>query len=174
MATTLTHALVGLGLAEVFTGHSQPLSFYGLSAALALAPDVDVVSFRLGIPYRSRFGHRGFSHSLCCATLVSLFVAAVGHGAFALPWWQLALFAWVVIVTHSVLDAMTNGGGGIAFFSPVDDGRYFLPWRPVQVSPIGLAVFSPWGLRALVSEIVWVWIPLAVLVGVAAAVRGMR
>lgn len=165
MPTTLTHALVGLGAAQVFAARSMPPSFYGLAVALSLIPDVDVVSFRLGIPYHSRFGHRGFSHSLCCAVVVSLAVAVCASSYFAVPWWQLAGFSLLVVIGHSLLDALTNGGGGIAFFSPFDDRRYFFPWRPVQVSPIGLAVFSRWGLRALLSEIVWIWLPLVVLVG---------
>jgi len=46
---------------------------------------------------------------------------------------------------------MTDGGMGVAFFSPFDTTRYFLPWRPILVSPIsvmrflserGLAVFA--------------------------------
>jgi inner membrane protein len=147
--------------------------FYGLSIVLALFPDFDVVSFRLGIPYTSRFGHRGFSHSLCCALLVSLAVAALTSSCFALPWWQLAIFSLLLLVVHSLLDAMTNGGGGIAFFSPFDDRRYFFPWRPIQVSPIGLAVFSRWGLRALLSEVVWVWLPLGALVAVIALKRAL-
>lgn len=165
MPTTLTHTVVGLGLAELFA--TRPLSplFYGLSVVLALFPDIDVVSFRLGIPYHSRFGHRGFSHSLCCALLVSFGVVALASSYFALRWWQLAGFSFLVLVVHSLLDALTNGGGGIAFFSPFDERRYFFPWRPIQVSPIGLAVFSHWGLRALLSELVWVWLPLAVLLG---------
>ena len=167
MPTTLTHALVGLGLAEVFAARPMPPAFYGLSVALSLAPDLDVVAFRFGIPYGSRFGHRGFSHSLCCAALLSLLVAAIGPLYFSVLWWLLASFAWVVVVVHSLLDALTDGGLGIAFFTPFDDRRYFLPWRPVRVSPIGLAVFSRWGLRALLSEVVWIWLPLAVLVGVA-------
>jgi inner membrane protein len=59
---------------------------------------------------------------------------------------------------------------GIAFFSPFDDRRYFLPWRPVRVSPIGLRVFSRWGMHALLSEIVWIWLPLAALLGVASLI----
>ena len=167
MPTTLTHALVGLGLAEVFAARPMPPAFYGLSVALSLAPDLDVLAFRFGIPYGSRFGHRGFSHSLGCAALLSLLAAALGASYFGVPWWLLASFAWVVVVAHSLLDALTDGGMGIAFFTPWDDRRYFLPWRPVRVSPIGLAVFSRWGLRALLSEVVWMWLPLAVLVGVA-------
>jgi inner membrane protein len=168
--TTLTHTLVGLGLGKLLAPHPVPWPYYGLAAALALAPDADVVSFRLGIPYRSRFGHRGFSHSLCCAALLSLAVAALGP-RLGMTWWQLAGIAFVLVVTHSLLDALTNGGGGIGFFSPFDDTRYFLPWRPVQVSPIGLAVFSRWGWQALRSEIVWVWLPLAGLVGAGELLR---
>lgn len=166
MPTTLTHALVGLGAAEIYASRSLPASFYGLSVGLSLLPDLDVVSFRLGIPYQSRFGHRGFSHSLCCAVVVSLLIASCASSYFAQPWWQLGGFCLIVVIAHSLLDALTNGGGGIAFFSPFDDRRYFFPWRPVQVSPIGLAVFSRWGLRALLSEVVWIWLPLLLLVGV--------
>jgi inner membrane protein len=173
MPTTLTHTLVGLGLADAFAARPTPPAFYALSAALALAPDLDVVSFRLGIPYRSLFGHRGLSHSLCLAALGSLLVASLGHAYFSLPWGLLAGFAFVVVATHSLLDALTNGGMGIAFFAPLDNGRYFLPWRPIQVSPIGLAVFSSWGVRALASEVVWVWLPLAVLVVAARVARGL-
>jgi inner membrane protein len=165
MPTTLTHALVGLGAAEVFARRPMPPVFYALSVVLALFPDVDVVSFRLGIPYHSRFGHRGFSHSICCAVLVSSCVAAFAASYLALAWWQLAGFSFIVLVVHSLLDALTNGGGGISFFSPFNDRRYFFPFRPVQVSPIGLAVFSRWGLRALLSEVVWIWLPLLILVG---------
>ena len=128
---------------------------------------LDVLAFRFGIPHGSRFGHCGFSHSLCCATLLSSLVSALGPWYFGVPWWLLASFAWVVVVVHSLLDALTDGGMGIAFFTPFDDRRYFLPWRPVRVSPIGLAVFGRWGLHALLREVVWIWLPLAVLVGVA-------
>ncbi len=174
MPTTLTHALVGLGAAQIFASRPLPPSFYGLSVVLSLLPDVDVVSFRLGIPYTSRFGHRGFSHSICCAVLVSMCLAGCASSYFAVPWWRLGLFSLVVVIGHSLLDALTNGGGGIAFFSPFDDSRYFLPWRPIQVSPIGLAVFSRWGLRALLSEVVWVWLPLAVVVGGVVLTRTSR
>ena len=167
MPTTLTHALVGLGVAEVLAPRPMPAAYYGIAALLSAAPDLDVLAFRFGIPYGSRFGHRGFSHSLCCAVLLSLLATSLGASSFGIPWWLLASFAWVAVVVHSLLDALTDGGMGIAFFTPWDDRRYFLPWRPVRVSPIGLAVFSRMGLRALLSEAVWIWLPLAVLVCVA-------
>ena len=113
----MTHTLVGLGLAELFAARTMPPAFYGLSAVLSLAPDLDVVAFRFGISYGSRFGHRGFSHSLCCATLLSLLVATFGSPSRRTVV-ALASFAWVVVVVHSLLDALTDGGMGIAFFGP--------------------------------------------------------
>ena len=72
----------------------------------------------------------------------------------------------------TVLDAMTDGGLGIAFFSPLSNARYFLPARPLTVSPIGLGSFlSSRGLAVMKSEILWIWLPTA---GAFAAVRGGR
>ena len=61
---------------------------------------------------------------------------------------------------------MTDGGLGIAFFSPFDPTRYFLPWRPILVSPIGAGFFSQRGAAVLWSELLWVW-PAALALGVA-------
>jgi hypothetical protein len=34
-----------------------------------------------------------------------------------------------------------------------------------------MGAFSRWGLRALLSEVLWVWVPLGTAVGVAAFLR---
>src|SRR3954469_3000055 len=149
MPTAITHALAGLGLGAVLAGRPMPTAFHLVNAALGLAPDLDVVAFRFGIPYGSRFGHRGFSHSFCCAALLAAGAAALTWSAFGVPWWQLAAVYFAVTASHALLDARTNGGLGVALFAPRDARRYFLPWRPIQVSPIGLAALSRWGLRAL-------------------------
>ena len=58
---------------------------------------------------------------------------------------------------------MTNGGLGIAFFSPFSNRRYFLPWRVIEVSPLSLPELLSWrGLRVLGSEMRYVWGPCAV------------
>lgn len=58
---------------------------------------------------------------------------------------------------------MTNGGLGIALLSPFDNYRYFFPWTPIVVSPIGLrGFFSHWGLEVMISEIIYVWAPLLI------------
>ena len=165
MPTGLTHAVVGLGLSEVLMGPSPSPLLCGLSMALAAAPDLDILAFPLGIPYGSFFGHRGFFHSLFCALVTGLVVSLLSCQVFALSWLQLWGYFFLVIASHGILDGFTNGGLGIAFFSPFDTGRYFFGWQPIEVSPIGLAFFSQWGVRVLVSELFWVWLPLACLVG---------
>ena len=59
---------------------------------------------------------------------------------------------------------MTNGGLGVAFFSPFDNTRYFLPWQPIAVSPLSLTrFFSGRGLKVLQSELLWIWIPAGMI-----------
>lgn len=75
------------------------------------------------------------------------------------------LYLFLATASHALLDAMTTGGKGVAFFSPFDNARYFLPWRPIQVSPIGVEkFFSNRGLRVLESELLWVFLPSLVLI----------
>src|SRR5262249_59805525 len=82
-------------------------------------------------------------------------------------WTRFLLFSYFFAVTtsHGILDAMTDGGLGIAFFAPFDDTRYFLPFRPIKVSPIGLSFFSARGLDVIRSEFLWVCLPPAIIVG---------
>jgi len=82
----------------------------------------------------------------------------------------LALFA--ATASHGLLDAFTNGGLGVAFFAPFDSARYFFPFRPIAVSPIGIArFFTRRGAEVLLSEIEWVWTLSAVLLVAARVVR---
>jgi inner membrane protein len=152
----------------------MPQRFWVWTAACAMLPDVDVIAFSLGIPYDGMLGHRGLTHSLFFAAITSAAVSwHVSHASHyrthpshpSHPLHPLALFVWFTAVTasHGVLDALTNGGRGIAFFAPFSPDRYFFPWRPIQVSPIGAGFFSPRGLRVLASESVWIWLPSAII-----------
>ena len=75
--------------------------------------------------------------------------------------------------TEHIVDALTDGGLGIALLSPFDTTRYFFPFRPFKVSPIGIRYFfsSPHGPAALVSEILWIWFPLIILLVIAEKYR---
>ena len=77
--------------------------------------------------------------------------------------------------SHGLLDAMTNGGLGVAFFSRSNATRDFLPWRPILVSPIGVTrLFSFRGLAILRCEIVWAWLSLVLLASSAFQLRRVR
>jgi len=72
-----------------------------------------------------------------------------------------ALYFSLVTMSHGFLDSLTDGGLGIAFFAPFDSTRYFFPFRPLTVSPIGLAqFFSEWGMGVVLSELLWIGIPV--------------
>jgi hypothetical protein len=53
-----------------------------------------------------------------------------------------------------LLDTMTDGGLGCALFWPFDLTRYFALWRPIPVSPLGLAFLSPSGAVVAAVEII--------------------
>ena len=41
----------------------------------------------------------------------------------------MGLYLFLSTASHGVLDALTDGGLGVAFFSPFDQTRYFFPFR---------------------------------------------
>jgi inner membrane protein len=122
-----------------------------LAAAIAsILPDLDVLSFRLGIPYGSPYGHRGFTHSIAFALVTSLILTLMTRRDG-----RTFTFVFLVAVSHPLLDALTNGGRGVALLWPLTNHRYFAPWRPIVVSPIGR--FDP---RVFWSEVKWIWTPV--------------
>jgi inner membrane protein len=72
---------------------------------------------------------------------------------------------WVLAIIAAVLpDGMTDGGRGVALLAPYSNERYFLPWTPIEVSPLGVrAFFSQRGLTVMKSEMLWVWLPAVTL-----------
>ena len=143
------------------------LRLWWLAILCSILPDIDVIWHKLGVPYSSIWGHRGFTHSLFFALITGLLVSRLGFPRVrirSLDYWRLVLFFFLVTTSHGVLDAMTNGGLGVAFFAPFDNSRYFMPWRPIPVSPIGVhAFFSKWGWNVVKGELIWVGIPCLLL-----------
>lgn len=160
MASMFGHSAVAIALGVYQPRMWWTPRFWFLSIGCAIVPDLDVVGFALGIPYGHPLGHRGFTHSLLCAGFVGMMVVACAYPSlprWTADWWRLVLHFSLVTASHGMLDAMTNGGLGVAFFAPFDHTRYFFPWRPIQVSPIGIAPFLSWkGTMVLASEMVWI------------------
>jgi len=159
MPTMMSHIAVPLAIRLGLRDSEMPRRLLLLAMFCSILPDFDVVAFRLGIPYESQWGHRGFTHSFFFAALLGLMVSAFSQRLGTHP-----LLVFVVIflstASHALLDAATNGGLGCALFWPFTEQRYFLPWTPIAVSPIGIKNFlSERGAVVLLSEFYWVWLP---------------
>lgn len=141
------------------------------AAFVAMLPDADVIGMYTGVPYGGMLGHRGLSHSLGFACAVGLMGAAWSRASSARL--RIAVCLAAATASHGLLDALTNGGRGVAFFAPFSSERFFFPMTPIAVSPIGIAFFSARGMLVLASEIVWVWVPL-LLINVVAMARTWR
>jgi inner membrane protein len=142
-----------------------------LGAACTMLPDIDVIGHHLGVPYASMWGHRGFTHSLPFAAMLGLIVTLASKPR------SLARFAFFFACTasHGVLDAMTDGGLGIAFLAPFDAHRWFLPWRPIDVSPLSVTrFFDGRGIAILLDEAIWIMLPALAVGAAGLLMRGDR
>ena len=132
-----------------------------LGMTCSIVPDLDVIGFYFGIQYGDLWGHRGMTHSLLFAGLLSAVLVAMWYKQKARAA-RVGIFVYLFLCTasHGVLDALTDGGLGVAFFSPFDTSRYFFAARPVAVSPIGISTFfSEDAFHVLASEAKWIWLP---------------
>jgi inner membrane protein len=173
MPTIFTHPAVVIAASPWF--RRLPKHALVLGTICASLPDVDVLGFALRIPYGAMLGHRGFTHSIVFAAgLAALVTSALTRRATALVSRPATfLFFFLVTMSHGLLDAATNGGRGVGFFIPFSARRFFLPWQPIQVSPIGASRFALRGLPVVMSELRWVWAPALVVFVAGLLVRRM-
>ncbi len=160
MPTVFTHPAVPLAMGMALGRKVSPPALLVAGVAASILPDLDIITYHMGIPLSHEYGHRGFSHSI----LFAIFAALLGAHflkAYKIPWYVSAPFLFIATISHGILDAFTNGGHGIAFFWPWTKTRYFSPFRVIQISPIRIErIFSYRIPKALVSEFFWVWLPL--------------
>ena len=185
MPSIITHAAVPLALWCATDRGRIPPRLLAAGVIAAMLPDADVLAFALHIPYADAFGHRGASHSLLFACVLAAVAAVLAFFGNCRPWsaqhasgsrrpWsavscqprlastvQAAVFVFICAASHPLLDAMTSGGLGVALAWPWSEQRFFAPWRPIRVSPFAPQFFSTRGLATLLSELRWVWLPLA-------------
>lgn len=175
MASAFSHAVFGSSLGAAATPDGRmPARYWITLAVIAALPDLDVVVYPLGLNAPHVLGHRGITHSFFFA---AVFAALVVRLVFRAPVWRpswarLWLVFFAAMISHAILDALTDGGQGIAFFAPFSDARWHFPWQPIRVSPIGVgAFFTLDGLRVLQNELVSVWLPSALIVLIARLLR---
>jgi len=164
MASAFSHAIVALAMGKAFRNKELSWRELFLGVLCSALPDLDVIGLYFGIQYGDVWGHRGMTHSIVFAALLAGSLVGLWYrGKPAAIMTGLFLYFFLCTASHGVLDAMTNGGLGVAFFSPFDTTRYFFPMRPVLVSPIGVSeFFSEYGVRILASEAIWIWLPSCV------------
>ncbi len=154
---------------------SLPARFWVLTFVCPILPDLDVIGFEFGVRYGDMLGHRGLDHSLPFALLIAFgaaWIALSGASPVRTTWLPFVFFFFAVTASHGLLDALTDGGLGVAFFAPFSNTRYFFPWRPIEVSPLGPeAFFGDRGLAVLWSEFKWIWIPSATVFVIAQLAR---
>ncbi len=177
MPSAISHAAVAVAGGIAFAPRDVPNHFWALSIGCSIIADADVIAFAFGIPYHHFLGHRGFFHSPFFALILSLLVTSVffrnaafysGRGLFYF------FFFFMVTASHGILDAFTNGGLGIALLAPFSNTRYFFPWTPIVVSPIGIkAFFSKWGYAVMKSELLWICLPAFLTAVISTVIRSV-
>lgn len=166
MATIFSHALAAVTIGRLLSRRSHPRTLWIAMAVCACLPDIDVIGFAFGVRYGDLLGHRGLTHSLLFAVVTGAVAAWLVSDSrtLSLEWLGPAALLAAATASHGVLDALTDGGLGVAFFSPFDPTRYFFPVRPLAVSPIGLSAFlTRRGGYVLGDELLVVGLPCLVI-----------
>jgi inner membrane protein len=139
---SLGHVAVGMAAARVTgDGRVPSISSMAFWSVVSLLPDIDVIGFAMGVRYGDPWGHRGATHSMVMAVAVGLAIGAIA-ARLNRPGSRTALVASAVLASHALLDTMTDGGLGCALLWPISLTRYFAPWRPIPVAPIGFGFLS--------------------------------
>lgn len=149
---SIGHIAVGMAAGRWWASrtNARPTGAMAGFAALSLLPDADVLGMAFGVPYGAPWGHRGATHSLVMAFAVAVASLAVARRGQ----WRIgaAVLVFAVVASHGLLDAMTDGGKGVALLWPITTQRFFFAWRPIPVAPIGVGFVSMEGLRVALWE----------------------
>lgn len=176
MPTIFSHAIFAAAAGKAALQRRVKIWFWILIALCAMIPDADVIAYSFGVARGSMFAHRGFTHSIFFALLFGGIVAFFTHRFLqtGISYPKLFVFFSLATFSHPMLDMLTDGGSGVALFAPFTNARYFFPWRPVEVSPIGMRFFSDRGLIVIFSEIIWIWLPSIAILLTARLIRKLR
>jgi inner membrane protein len=154
---SIGHFIVGAAAARFARAGRRafwsPIAAAAMWGGLSLLPDADVIGFHFGIGYADVWGHRGATHSFVFALAVGLLVAVIAR-VVHLPAVRTGLIATGVVASHALFDTLTDGGLGCALLWPFSDERFFAPFTPLPVAPIGRRFLSIEGLQVAAVELV--------------------
>src|SRR5690606_16905418 len=109
---SLTQAVLGAGIQGAMLGRFHGRKALVAGALLGTLPDLDVL-IDYGDPVLNMINHRGFSHSLFVLTGLSVLITLLARRWRPCPDYgagRLLLSIWLVLITHTLLDAFTAYG----------------------------------------------------------------
>jgi len=133
VASPWAHAIAGAAVGAFYQTPRHRRRVITLAALCAVAPDLDLVGWAMGISPFALLGHRGLTHSIAFALLLGG-MAAVTLLPDAARRQRAAAAAALILaaVTHGILDALTTySPTGPAFWSPFSNHRYRFPSLPL-------------------------------------------
>ena len=164
MATIFSHPAIALGLFPWFADVRNNRKIIMTGMVLTALPDLDVIGLYAGIPYGHMLGHRGLTHSLLFAAFIAAIITKLFSRKPNIAGWPVWVYLFACMASHGLIDALTNGGHGIAFFAPLTNERYFFAWRPIEVSTLNIRhFFAGQGIGVLISELIYLW-PASIIV----------
>jgi inner membrane protein len=163
VASIFGHGIVAYTLSKVLDRKNAKWLII-LAVISSILPDIDVITFHLGIPYEDPLGHRGFTHSIVFAIIWALFLMFTLGKQNKRLWFTVIFLS---TMSHGLLDAITTGGRGVGFLIPFNNDRFFFSVRKIVVSPIEISsFFSEWGLQVILSEIKYILLPSFIILAV--------
>jgi inner membrane protein len=121
---TLTHIALGGCIGELFTDRQFGKKALAWGALAQSIPDIDFVTVLWMGPTEQLIAHRGFTHSILFAILISFFLAVVAerfHRPHNISLKKWILFLGTEIFVHLLIDAFNNYGVG--WFEPFSHTR---------------------------------------------------
>ncbi len=129
---TLTQALLGGAVAYAVAGKDSPRKALLAGAAIAVLPDLDIFINYANDLDKMTF-HRSWTHSWLVHTLIApLLAMLISRFDKSLSWLRWVLLIWLVLVTHTGLDALTVYGT-----------QLFWPFMPHPASGGSIFIIDP-------------------------------
>src|SRR5262249_61635881 len=134
MASAFSHAIVALTMGKACQNRQIDWRALLLGVACSILPDVDVIGFRYGIQYGDVWGHRGLTHSLLFAVLLSAVLAVAWYrkrpkAAMA----GVGGYLFLCTASHGGLYSVVSGGVWGAGFSHFCTTMVFFRFLPFAV-----------------------------------------
>ncbi len=129
-------------------------------AGLSMLPDLDIIPLAFGVLDTGLYGHRGITHTLLFAALVSVVAWLIfrkGRNPV-----RVTVLTFITVASHGLLDASTTDSRGVPMLWPVISERLVMPIRPIPDAPSGIEFLSWRGIEVSLVESVY-FLPLMVL-----------